>query len=38
MRLAQIESRYQGLLEAAPDAMVVVKERSEIALSNLPSD
>ena len=33
--LAQVEGRYRGLLEAAPDAMIVVKQNGEIVLSNL---
>jgi PAS domain S-box-containing protein len=33
--LVQMERRYRGLLEAAPDSMVVVDERGNIVLANL---
>jgi PAS domain S-box-containing protein len=36
--LAQMEDRYHGLLEAAPDAMVVVNQTGEIALLNLQAE
>ena len=36
--LVQMESRYRGLLEAAPDAMVVVKPAGEIVLLNVQAE
>ncbi|MGQ0486697.1 MAG: sensor domain-containing protein [Hyphomicrobiales bacterium] len=36
--LAQMEGRYRGLLEAAPDAMAVVNQHGEIILLNLQAE
>ena len=37
-RLVHMEERYRGLLEAAPDAMVVVNEAGEIILLNVQAE